>query len=248
LKTLASIVALVALIALSPLVASAQGTIPDNSKIVRPGLTPYSPGTITPADSLAHLNSGSYPFSTLEAVPTGTLLYYYPAVIQNRWCKEDVPDSSLSYPATGATRWYVDVYPTWKGFAVADSGQISVVGFTVRNTRTGAVDTLTTSAWITRGGTASGPDTLGTLLSPTAAIISGGVPNGKCMANEIPLVLQNMAGGGRVQSFPLYTPHAGWWNGDNIAIRARIVTNYTAAFAAVQPSCITWAWSLRGYR
>jgi hypothetical protein len=244
LKTLASIVALVALIALSPLVASAQGTIPDNSKIVRPGLTPYSPGTITPADSIAHLNSGTYPFSTLETVPPGTQIYYYPAVIQNRWCGGDVPDSVCCFPATGATRWYLDLSATFHATTI-DSQAVYVVGLSVRNSSTGSSDSLTVTGWLCNSNPGA-PDSIGSIPRTINQVIGQA---GKCLPSERVLVLGGQPGS-KMFRIPLYSPSCGWWNGDNIGIRLRPVAGSLTSGTLITASipCVQWTATLRGYR
>ena len=190
--------------------------------------------------------------NTAEASPRGTLVYYYPAVIQNKICGGDVPDSTTAYPASGATQWYLDLYPTFRFTATNDSTAAYVVGLQVRNSTTGANDTLSVSGWFCAhtAGAVGIADSLGNL----ARVINNGAgpQAGKCLPTEMPLVIGNIGGGTRIYRIPLYSRDCGWWNGDNIGIRLRLVANYlssgTANTTAANIPCVTWRADLRGYR
>jgi hypothetical protein len=182
--------------------------------------------------------------NTAESSPPGTLIYSYPAVIQNRWCGGDVPDSSSTYPATGATRWYLDLSATFHATLI-DSQAVYIVGLQVRNSSTGANDTLTVTGLLANGN-AGAADSIGSIPRTINQVIGQA---GKCLPSERVLVLGGQPGS-RAFRIALYSPNTGWWNGDNIGIRLRPVAGALTSGTLITSSipCVTWAATLRGYR
>ena len=179
------------------------------------------------------------PFVTLSNPPQGWI-YYDPLVIVNKSLQSSAPDTSFCYPAKGATKWAVFIYPTYD-----DSTAAVLFGLELRSHNIQAADSLTTYALNQRivkaqpTSGASPQDTLGGSLTD----FSGGNPLAATQTDERPLVMgPGPTPRGRGFMFDFV--------GDFISLRMRIISTYTRAggsFVAAQVAT-TYRVDLYGYR
>jgi hypothetical protein len=202
-------------------------------------------------DSTRYLVRGNASTGVVVSVsnPPQGWIYRYQSIIQSSTISKQAPDSSACYPARGATRWLIRIYPTYD-----DSTAATVLLIALRGHPVQSADSLSTyvnlwrrsrqnpaSSTTVAATGAAGQDSIGSIVE---------VMNGSSWATG-----SAQSGDYVVPLGPGKTPRGRefWidWSDDFLSVFARVAATYNSAGSAYSASTephLTYRMDAYGYR